>query len=121
MENRRLIFLFIISIFLFSCKNKEIPFDSKKWNEKFDGFYEYRELMVNDLISNHLNTESTYNQIVEKIGKPNYVEDSINLTIAYFISEKYGWNIDPIESKTLIISFTKDSIFKKAELEHYKK
>ncbi|MGX9987596.1 hypothetical protein [Soonwooa purpurea] len=121
MDNRRLILLFVFSIFCFSCNNKEIPFDSKKWNEKTDGFYKYREQMVNDIITNHLNTESTYNQIVEKIGKPNYIEDSINISIAYFISEKYGLDIDPKESKTLIISFTKDSIFKKAELKHYKK
>ena|SRR5690554_3652662 len=121
MENRRLAFLFILSSFLLSCQKKEIAFESEKWNQKYDGFYDYREFMVKDLIENHLNPKLSYQEVMKKLGKPDYVIDSIDLTIAYQISEKYGLNIDPIETKTLLIYFNKDSITQKSEIRHYKK
>jgi len=121
MENRRLTIVFLLSLLIFSCKEKGMKFDSNKWNEKFDGFYEYREEMVNDLIQSHLNSKLTYNQVINKLGKPDIKNDIEERTIAYHISEKYGWNIDPIEIKTLFITFTKDSIVGKTELKHYKK
>ncbi|WBL23863.1 hypothetical protein [Zunongwangia sp. HRR-M8] len=31
-----------------------MEFERSKWNKSFDGFYEYRENMVQDLMANHL-------------------------------------------------------------------
>jgi hypothetical protein len=114
--------IFIIS-FLFlilSCGIKEIEFEKSKWNESFDGFYECRENMVSDLIENHLQKGMTYKHLIDLIGKPENFANLKKNTIGYIIMEDYGWDIDPVETKTLIIEITKDSLVKNIKIEHWK-
>ena len=114
--------IFVISFLLLisSCGIKEIKFDKSKWNESFDGFYKYRENMVSDLIDNHLQKGMTYKQVIDLIGKPENFGNLKNNTIGYTIMEDYGWDIDPVETKTLIIEITKDSLVKNFKIEHWK-
>lgn len=114
---------FCISILLLtilSCGNKEIEFDKLKWNQKTDGFYLYREKMVKNLMSNHLHKGMSYNKVQNLLGLPENYSDLEENTIAYRIMEDYGWNIDPVETKTLRIEFTKDSIVIDYKLVHWK-
>lgn len=46
--------LFLICSLLTSCGTNELKFEHSKWNENIDGFYIYRENMLNDLLNNHL-------------------------------------------------------------------
>jgi len=45
---------------LVACGPKQMKFEQSKWNKSFDGFYDYRENMVNDLIENHLQKGMSY-------------------------------------------------------------
>jgi len=99
---------------------KEKEFDKSKWNERFDGFYEYRDNMVQDLMDNHLTKGMDLNEVIELIGAPgNYQNEKPN-EITYEIMVDYGWNIDPMEGKELYIEYDKDSIVTDFRLEHWK-
>lgn len=111
----------ITSILMVACGHREIKFDAQKWTKEIDGFYEYRENMVNDLIENHLNKGMTYTEMTNLIGEPEkYGEPEKNI-VAYGIMEDYGWDIDPVETKVLFIEFTNDSLIKNIEIKHWKK
>ncbi|CAL65839.1 hypothetical protein [Christiangramia forsetii] len=114
------IFFLIIITQLSSCGVKEMEFDKSKWNERFDGFYEYRENMIQDLMENHLKKGMKLRKVVELLGEPgNYQNEETN-EITYEIMVDYGWNIDPMEVKELYVEFDKDSIVTDFRLEHWK-
>lgn len=117
----RCIVILFISILIFaSCESSEMKFNKSKWEEQSDGFYEHREKMVNDLTKNHLRKGMTYEELVNMLGTPeNYADMEIN-TIVYTIMEYYGSNIDPIETKTLRIKLTKDSLVEDYKIIHWK-
>lgn len=114
-------FIIICLCFFASCGNKQIEFDQSKWNKSIDGFYEYREVMVNDLMNNHLEKGMNYQQLTDLIGKPENIANLKAYTIGYTIMEDYGWDIDPVETKTLLIELTKDSLVKDFKVEDWKK
>lgn len=105
---------------LSSCGVKEMKFDKSKWNERFDGFYEYRENMVQDLMENHLEKGMELKKVVELLGEPGNYHNKKENEIIYEIMVDYGWNIDPMEGKELYIEFNKDSIITDFKLEHWK-
>lgn len=107
----------LILIFLISCTNHQIKFDQQKWQVELDGFYDYREAMVDDLIKNHLSKGMKTDEVIQLLGQPNLQHQN---QFSYFIMEDYGRNIDPIESKSLILLFSKDSILKEIKLLHNK-
>lgn len=120
--NRRNHFLILVCACLFaSCENKEMKFEQSKWNQSFDGFYKYRESMVKDLMNNHLKKGMTYNEVIALIGKPENIGNLEVNTIGYILMENYGWDIDPVETKTLMIELSKDSLVQKFEVEHWEK
>ena len=108
-------FLFVIA----SCGVKEMKLDKSKWNERFDGIYENRENMVNDLIENHLNKGMSYKNIIDLLGEPGNYADLKPNEIVYEIMVDYGWNIDPMEGKDLYLEFGKDSTLTNSRLEHW--
>lgn len=109
-------FLFVTIVS--SCSTHS-TFDKTKWLEKGDSFsYPYREEMIDDLMKNYLRVGMPYNQIIENLGYPNF-DDSSKSTIAYIVMTDYGWDIDPVETKTLVITLNTDSIVKKFELKHW--
>jgi len=106
---------------LSNCGTKQMKFDKQKWNKEIDGFYEYRENMINDLIDNQLSKGMTYCQLTNMIGEPTNYANLDSNTIAYLIMEDYGWDIDPVETKILRIELTKDSLINNFKLVHRKK
>ncbi len=97
-----------------------MKFDKSKWDKRFDGFYEYRENMVQDLIKNHLEKGMKLKKVVELLGEPTNYQNKKNNEIYYEIMVDYGWNIDPMEGKELQIKFDKDSTVTTFRLEHWK-
>lgn len=97
-----------------------MEFDKSKWNERFDGFYEYRENMVQDLMENHLEKGMELKKVVELLGEPGNYHNKEENEIIYEIMVDYGWNIDPMEGKELHIEFDKDSMITNYKLDHWK-
>ena len=96
-------------LILISC-SKEIPFDKELWNTRTDVFYDYREHMITDLAENHLKSTMMYNEIINLLGSPsNFGDPKKAWKVDFEIIEKYGWDIDPIESRYLSITLDKDS------------
>lgn len=106
--------------FLFSCNNEQIEFYKSKWNENVDGFYTHRENMTTDLMENHLAIGMSFKDLTKILGNPDNYGSSKDYKMNYLIMEDYGWNIDPVETKTLKIELTKDSLVSKYRLEHNK-
>ena len=81
--------------------------------------YANREHMVRDLMENHLQKGMTFQELTTLIGPPeNYSNMDIN-TVGYEIMVDYGWDIDPVEGKTLYIELSKDSTVIDYSLEHW--
>lgn len=113
--------LILLSLLVVSCSKKEIKFNKTGWNKGADHVYEYRELMVNDLAQNHLRKGMCYQELVDLLGKPGQPYFKKGFQLSYQIMEDYGWDIDPVETKTLIFDMTSDSLVKDFRIEHWKK
>ncbi|WP_118976528.1 hypothetical protein [Taibaiella koreensis] len=74
--------------------------------------------MLDDLMKNHKLIGLKYNQLIDSLGEPNYLEDSI---ISYRITEDYGSDIDPVYVKTLQFSISRDSIVTSFKIKEWKK
>jgi len=121
-NNLKILNRFVILTILFlltSCGVKEMEFDKSKWNKRFDGFYEYRENMVQDLMENHLEKGMEIKKVIELLGEPGNYHNKKENEIIYEIMVDYGWNIDPMEGKELHIEFDKDSILTNYKLVHW--
>ncbi|PJE45185.1 MAG: hypothetical protein CUR32_01285 [Flavobacterium sp.] len=116
----KLFYITFLLLTILSCGHKENVFDKSKWSQKIDGFYQYREEMVEDLMSNHLRKGMSYKELQNLLGEPENYTDLEENTIAYGIMEDYGWNIDPVETKTLRIELTKDSLVSGYKIIHWK-
>jgi len=79
--------------------------------------------MINDLANNRLNSGMDKNAVIMLLGAPTY-KDTLaidEVKLVYEIYEDYGWDIDPIETQYLFISFKKDSTLNNAYLETWNK
>lgn len=95
----------ILLLTLCSCQQK---FDKKLWDEQSsEGIHLNRKSMLNDVVENHKIKGQSYNQIIEMLGDSTGLEDN---KLYYNIITDYGWDIDPVYSKDLIITFNRDSI-----------
>lgn len=107
--------------FLGSCVTEQLDFEKSKWNESDDGSYKYRESMAKNLMETHLKKGMTYQQLTDLIGNPeNFANLEPNI-IGYTLMVDYGWDIDPVETKTLIIELTADPLVKYYKIEHWEK
>ena len=92
-----------------------MKFDSQKWTAIENGLYgkNYRKKMINDLISNKLkfgNENGTNRkEVIELIGKPDFINDCGNDYETYSIEEKIGL-IDPNGYTYLNLEYNKDSV-----------
>lgn len=113
-------FAIIFLAILVSCGPGQTEFDPATWNEMDDFFYANRETMVRDLMDNHLHIGMSYTELTELIGKPENYANMKPDVLAYEIMVDYGWDIGPVEGKTLVISLSKDSTVMGYKLEHWK-
>ena len=115
------LFIIFCLCFLGSCGTEQLDFELSKWNESVDGFYKYRESMAQELMENHLEKGMTYQQLTDLIGEPENIANLKHNTIGYKLMEDYGLDIDPVETKTLMIELTNDSLVQDFKIEHWKK
>jgi hypothetical protein len=113
-------FVIMFLAILVACGPEEKEFELSTWNEMDDLFYANRESMVRDLMDNHLHIRMSYGKLTELIGKPENYSNMKPDVVADEIMVDYGWDIDPVEGKTLVISLSKDSTITGYKLEHWK-
>lgn len=119
-NNLYLSFLIIILIFV-SCKQEQIKFNQSQWNTPDDIDYNHRELMIEDLSKNYLTHGMKFVDIEKLLGKNQLSDEKDSLQLQYEIYTYYGSDIDPIETKTLIINFCADSTLTNIWINHWGK
>lgn len=77
--------------------------------------------MYKDLLTNYKLKGISYKQLVNLIGEPGKDFSGEPNEIYYEILTDYGFDIDPVKSKTLIFKFDSDSIIVDFELKEWKK
>ena len=116
------IVLFLFLMILISSCTRQIPFDKESWESAVDGTsYNQREFMVEDLQRNYLKSKIHYNDVVKLLGTNGEYHDSTDIELHYEIFVDYGWDIDPVETKSLIINFLPDSTYVSSDIHHWKK
>lgn len=118
--NFRILILFWLFV-VASCQIQDEKFDKTAWNKRTDMFYDNRNKMIDDLMENHLQKGMTLKSVIEMLGNHDNYSDLDSNTIGYEIYVDYGWDIDPVETKTLLIEFSKDSTITGFRLKHWKK
>ena len=83
--------------------------------------------MVQDLLNNYKLTGLTTQEITDLLGDEDHVElverskaNGQNY-MSYQVLEDFGWDIDPVHTKYLILNFDQDSTITKVELVEWKK
>lgn len=109
-------------ISLFSSCNNEIKFDKVKWDEQPDLAFTppYRNKMLKDLTTNYKLEGLKYSEIISLLGAPNF-HDIASASFGYDIVVEYGLDIDPIYSKTLDFTLSKDSVIASFKVNEWKK
>jgi hypothetical protein len=115
---KKIIILFSILI-LNSCSN-EVRFNKKDWLINIDGFYVNRNNMLNDLLLKYDLNNLNEKEILDLLGKPEYYDDNVEGTIYYNIVTDYGWNIDPVYVKNLVIKFNSSNKVESFKIEETK-
>ncbi|MBC7413279.1 MAG: hypothetical protein H7331_12590 [Bacteroidia bacterium] len=107
-------------LFLSSCELKREKFNSKRWIEiDVNTYYKQREPIVNDLMENYLHNGMSYNEIINLLGKPEIQEE--NNLIGYTLELCFGLDIDPVESRNLMMQLSKDLLLKEFKIEEWKR
>ena len=114
--------LFVALGLIVSCnsRNKDIQFDKNKWIEQVDPLFPSsdREKMIADLILNHKMVGLKCSELVELLGIP---DDKDTSSLSYKIIIDYGHDIDPVYTKTLDFTFSKDSVITAYKVNEWKK
>lgn len=114
--------LFVVIGILFSCCVQEhnAKFESERWQDYEDAVFppKARAAMLNDLVSNQKLVGSDYNDIIELLGIP---DDKDSTSLAYKVSVRYGFEIDPIYIKELVLHFGTDSTINRYTIEEWSK
>ena len=102
--------LFIL--FFSSCYFNQEKFNKQKWNLKDDvGYYSYREPMLKDLLENHKIKGLNITELENLFGKIE-IDSSNKKELFFNVVVDFGWDIDPVYTKDLIIPLDNNSIAK---------
>ena len=93
-------------------------YDRNLWIEKDDMEYPNRKKMVDDIMKHLKLKGQTLTEIENLLGQPSYIDTT---EIMYKVEEKYGIDIDPIGSTTLVMKYNKESIITEVRKDEYKK
>ncbi|MEZ4788430.1 MAG: hypothetical protein R2811_00245 [Flavobacteriales bacterium] len=115
-----------MSIGLTGCDQSK-PFEKDDWKKKIDWDYPSRNAMVQDLLDNHELTGLSTRSVTDLLGEEDHVDlvERSNTNgrnyMTYQVLLDFGWDIDPVHTKYLVLDFNADSIITKAELLEWKK
>jgi hypothetical protein len=115
-----IILLIGISFFLSCNGDRAMKFDKNKWNEQADPLFPsvYRPKMLTDLTTNYKLKGLKYSELIELLGIPDSKDSS---SLSYKIIVDYGHDIDPVYTKDLDFTFSKDSIITAVKVNEWKK
>jgi hypothetical protein len=78
----------------------------------------YRPKMLTDLTTNYKLKGLKYSELIELLGIPDSKDSS---SLSYKIIVDYGHDIDPVYTKDLDFTFSKDSIITAVKVNEWKK
>ena len=112
-----ILFMLVLAFVFYSCQNKKIPFNKIGWNEYADGVScpPLRDLMLNDLLTNHKIIGLTYQQLLLKLGQADNNEFTKSGILRYQISAEYTWG-DIVHIKALDFYFNADSVITSSKI-----
>lgn len=81
----------ILTLAFYACRDKNIPFNKNGWNEDADGepCPPLRNLMLDDLLSNHKLKDLTFHELILKLGNPDNHQFTEPNLFRYEISVDY--------------------------------
>jgi hypothetical protein len=108
----------LFAIILLGC-NYQIKFDKVKWQQHEDAGQPsaYRKSMLKDLITNYKLIGMKYPEVVELLGEPNFKDSS---SFGYNIVVDYGYDIDPVYTKTLDFTLSKNFTITSFKVDEWK-
>jgi len=109
-EMNRIINILAFALLLSSCADPSIDFKKESWNERSDLIYSNRSKMLRSLLADHLTEGMTRIQVTQLLGRPENWSNIPTNEIGYEIEVDYGWNIDPVKGKNLLLQFSDDSL-----------
>lgn len=121
MRNNPYLSFFAIILIFISCKQEQIKFNQSKWNTRNDVDYNHRELMIEDLSKNYLKPGIKLTETEKLLGRNELSDEKDSLQLQYEIYTDYGIDIDPVETKTLIVNFNSDSTLVNIRVDHWEK
>lgn len=102
----------IFILFFSSCSFNQEKYNKQKWNLKDDvGYYSYREPMLKDLLENHKIKGLNITELEKLFGKIE-IDSSNKKEVFFNVVVDFGWDIDPVYTKDLIIILDNNSIAK---------
>jgi hypothetical protein len=115
----KFIFLLMFSI-IFSCSNQPEKFNKEKWNSEEDrDYFEYRSLMLEDLLKNQKLKGKTVEELKKLFGNlENY--DTLKNTITFTVLQEWS-GIDPIYTKYLVLKLDFNKKVKYISFEEFKR
>jgi len=122
MLNPKFVFLPILMI-LFVASSCQMKYNKKKWNEgswEMEQF-EFRDKMLDDLLETHQLKGKSLEELDKLFGDFRIDTFENDAKICFDIVTDYGWDIDPVYTKDLILSLGKDSLVCKVEVIEWKK
>jgi len=77
--------------------------------------------MIEDLSKNYLKPGMKFADTEKLLGKNQLSDPKDSLQLQYEIYTDYGSDIDPVETKTLIVNFNADSTLTSIRVDHWEK
>jgi hypothetical protein len=107
-------------VFVLAACNRDLKFDKAKWNEQQDPAFPspYRTGMLADLTAHYKLKGIKYADLVQLLGDPDLKDSS---SLGYKIVEEYGRDIDPVYTRNLEFTFSKDSVITSFEVHEWRK
>lgn len=123
MNKSGLVVLIWLLVNLGGCNlNKVHKFNSKQWSKAEDAeTFPFRKELLNDIIENKLFLGFNYLQLIDSLGEPESGKIRGNNKLYYLIENDYGWDIDPVYYKYLVVYLSEDSIVEKTEVFEWNK
>ena len=107
----------IAFISITSC-NRPQKFTREMWSYTDGLTYPSRKTILDDLLANQKIVGLNHYQVIQLLGSPQY-RDTTNFKYSYQIEDtgaEYNPKNNPIYTKSLVLTFSKDSIVTKKEL-----
>lgn len=116
----KIIFILFFIIPIIQACNRNCHFEKIKWQQKEDLAYPYRDVMLDDLVTNYELAGLTYQQLTDLLGQPDSLSDKKN-EVVYEIIFEYDIDVDPVYVKNLVFEFSPDSTVKSFKIEEYQR